>query len=76
MSAPGALGHRIDMLRIWQGDIMILNTFYLQLYGRKEGNVLFNNANNTFNSQLYGIRKMVKDPSDSMRLWSTGWSEI
>ena len=25
-----------------------LNTFYLRLYGRKEGNVLFNNALNTF----------------------------
>ena len=33
--------------------------------GRKEGNVLFNNALNTFYLRLYGIRHMVKDHSDS-----------
>ena len=33
--------------------------------GRKEGNVLFNNVLNTFYLQLYGIRHMVKDHSDS-----------
>ena len=32
---------------------------------RKEGNVLFNNALNTFYLQLYGIRHVVKDHSDS-----------
>ena len=32
---------------------------------RKEGNVLFNNALNTFYLQLYGVRHMVKDHSDS-----------
>ena len=35
--------------------------------GRKEGNVLFNNALNTFYLQLYGIRHMVKDHSDTER---------
>ena len=35
--------------------------------GRKEGNVLFNGALNTFYLQLYGIRHMVKDHSDSCR---------
>ena len=36
-------------------------------YGkRKEGNVLFNNALNTF-SQLYGVGHMVKEHSDSER---------
>ena len=30
-----------------------------------EGNVLFNDALNTFYLQLYGIRHMVKDHSDS-----------
>ena len=35
--------------------------------GRKEGNVLFNDALNTFYLQLYGIRHMVKDYSDSER---------
>ena len=32
----------------------------------KEGNVLFNVANNTFYLWLYGVRQMVKDHSDSM----------
>ena len=33
--------------------------------GRKEGNVLFNDALNTFYLRLYGIRHMVKYHSDS-----------
>ena len=33
----------------------------------KEGNVLFNDALNTFCSRLYGIEFMVKDHSDSER---------
>ena len=33
--------------------------------GRKEGNVLLNNALNTFYLRLYGVRHMVKDHSDS-----------
>ena len=33
--------------------------------GWKEGNVLFNDALNTFYLWLYGIRHMVKDHSDS-----------
>ena len=37
------------------------------LEGRKEGNVLFNDAPNTFYLRLYGVRKMVKDHSDSER---------
>ena len=32
---------------------------------RKEGNVLFNDALNTFYFLLYGVRHMVKDHSDS-----------
>ena len=35
------------------------------LRGRKEGNVLFNDTLNTFYLQLYGVRHMVKDHSDS-----------
>ena len=34
---------------------------------RKEINVLFNDALNTFYLRLYGIRHMVKDRSDSER---------
>ena len=36
-------------------------------FGRKEGNVLFNDTLNTFYLRLYGIRHMVKDHSDSER---------
>ena len=35
--------------------------------GRKEGNVLFNDALNTFYLRLYGVKYMVKDHSDSER---------
>ena len=35
--------------------------------GRKEGNVLFNDALNTFYLRLYGVRHMVKDHSNSER---------
>ena len=41
--------------------------FILRLYGRKEGNVLFNDALNTFYLRLYGVGHMVKDHSDSER---------
>ena len=34
---------------------------------RKEGNVLFNDALNTFYLRLYAVRHMVKDDSDSER---------
>ena len=37
------------------------------LQRRKEGNVLFNDALNTFYLRLYGVRHMVKDNSDSER---------
>ena len=33
----------------------------------KEGNILFNDALNTFYLWLYGVRLMVKDHSDSER---------
>ena len=35
------------------------------MLGKKEGNVLFNDALNTFYLRLYGIEHMVKDHSDS-----------
>ena len=37
------------------------------MYTKKEGNVLFNDALNTFYLWLYGVRHMVKDHSDSER---------
>ena len=39
--------------------------YTLQMEGRKEGNILFNDALNTFYLRLYGVRHMVKDYSDS-----------
>ena len=39
---------------------------YLKV-GRKEGNVLFNDALNTFYLRLYGVGHIVKDHSDSER---------
>ena len=41
-------------------------TFTASCY-RKEGNVLFNDALNTFYLRLHGVRHMVKDHSDSER---------
>ena len=35
--------------------------------GRKEGNVLFNDALNTFYLWLYGVRQVVKEVSDNER---------
>ena len=43
-------------------DIWLYNANYS---GYKEGNVLFNDALNTFYLRLYGVRHMVKDHSDS-----------
>ena len=44
-------------------------SMYICIYvcecGRKEGNVLFNDALNTFYLRLYGVRRMVKNHSDS-----------
>ena len=42
---------------IWLRTILIVR--------RKERNVLFNDALNTFYLRLYGVRHMVKDHSDS-----------
>ena len=39
----------------------------INLVGRKEGNVLFNDTLNTFYLRLYGVTHMVKDHSDSER---------
>ena len=43
------------------------NYYTTDMEGRKEGNVLFNDALNTFYVRLYGVRHMVKDHSDSER---------
>ena len=40
---------------------------YICKEAMKEGNVLFNDALNTFHLRLYGVRHMVKGHSDSER---------
>ena len=44
----------------------------------KEGNVLFNDALNTFYLRLYGVRHMVKDNSDSegRKLAAATWATL
>ena len=45
--------------------------------GRKEGNVLFNDTLNTFYLQLYGIRHMAKNHTDSERKpAATTWATL
>ena len=41
--------------------------FYFKKEGRKKGNVLFNDALNTFYLRLYGVRHIVDDHSESER---------
>ena len=46
-------------------NVMMMMNVYATV--RKEGNVLFNDALNTFYLRLYGVRHMVKDHLDSKR---------
>ena len=55
--------YKSSVFRVMQNDYFS-DPFKLHR-GRKEGNVLFNNALNTFYLRLYGVRHMVKDHSDS-----------
>ena len=51
-------------------DVICVNqicNYFGRKEGRKEGNVLFNDALNTFNLQLYGIGHMIKNHSDCER---------
>ena len=48
-------------------DHIPLLTLIITGKGRKEGNVLFNDALNTFYLRLYDVRHMVKDHTDSKR---------
>ena len=46
--------------------LMMHSTYFIYGYmGERERNVLFNDALNTFYLQLYGVKHMVKDHSDS-----------
>ena len=56
----------VDRLRLLAWRQVQSDAGELELVGtRKEGNVLFNDALNTFYLWLYGNRHMVKDHSDS-----------
>ena len=44
---------------------MVQNELKDWVYEERKGNVLFNDALNTFYLRLYGVRHMVKDHSDS-----------
>ena len=46
-------------------SVVLSNSVNVNKEGRKEGNVLFNEALKTFYLRLYGVRHMVKDHSDS-----------
>ena len=48
-------------------NVQVHFLFVYNNLGRKQGNVLFNDALNTFYLRLYGVRHMVKDYSDSER---------
>ena len=53
---------------VFLANISRFNTthyFQIEYEGRKEGNVLFNDALKTFYLRLYGVIHMVKDHSDS-----------
>ena len=51
----------LHLIRVWS----VVSPYLVEVTGRKEGNLLFNDALNTFYLRLYGIRHMVKDHSDS-----------
>ena len=48
-----------------RGSHGIFNSMLLSSFRIRERNVLFNDALNTFYLQLYGVRHVVKDHSDS-----------
>ena len=61
----------IDFFFFGGGCLLFKKLKQLQCTGinllSKEGNVLFNDALNTFYSRLYGVRHIVKDHSDGER---------
>ena len=59
--------HGRRRIEIKEKEITGENKGPLVLEGRKEGNVLFNDALNTFYLRLYSVGHMVKNHSDSER---------
>ena len=56
---------RKEMFYLTMHSTHFIYSLWRRTYGRKEGNVLFNDALNTFYLQLCGVGHMVKDHSDS-----------
>ena len=70
---------RKEMLYLMTCSIYFIYSYMaLEIWWRKEGNVLFNDAINTFYLRLYCVRYMVKDHSDSeeTRCRHIGYSPI
>ena len=68
----GFMNIMVMMIMIIKKNKTIIIIIIIIIYGLatncvKEGNVLFNDALNTFYLRLYGVRYMVKDHSDSKR---------
>ena len=66
------MNHSDEIVQIWvtkknPKKTCVKKKLTKNMFLRKEGNVLFNDALNTFYLRLYGIRHMVKDHSDSER---------
>ena len=70
------IGHRLPLANLCRVSNCIGFFFFFFFFdclgffcwffgGRKDGNVLFNDALNTFYLRLYGVRYMVQDHSDS-----------
>ena len=57
-----------DLIKKTPNILQVILYSVLNVHGKeRKGNVLFNDALNTFYLRLYGIRHMVKDHSDSER---------
>ena len=59
--------HVVNPLCFLQNRSLVLVYIAELIFSVKEGNVLFNDALNTFYLRLYGVRHMVKNHSDSER---------
>ena len=67
-TAPHRQGQsHTGQVRKGKGSLCAKGTHLYSKWKRKEGNVLFNDALNTFYLWLYCVRYMVKDHSDSER---------
>ena len=68
--SPTWYNHVNRQARMTKYQLLEINRAFLSMNAHwcwKEGNVLFNDALNTFHLRLYGVRHMVRDHSDSER---------